>query len=708
MEVSKLNRREFLKRTGLVGAAGALYSVSGCGEGSQPGVEPWLYLSVGSDTLGFVLPRTEMGQDLATSFVMILSDVMALPVARFSIAYAKADVRYGQQMTVGSGSVRGRWGQLRSLGTQVRVLVESRAAKQLDCAPSDLIIANGKVAKNGELAAIDYLSLLAEGWPEQLPQGKPAASNSEVVVGSNTLSVLAADKVTGRFNYVADEVLDEKVASVALTVPYRVGGVEFNPSDLENYRKTFGLDAVFDLGAVGAGYGAIALVAAATWPLIQCKKTLAAQVKAKSGQSRDVDSLYDDEIKTRESALNGSGEGLEMVFTTPPIPHAPMETESSVAEFDGKACRVWAPTQAPQFARKEVAEALSISEENVDLQTVPAGGAFGRKRYSDFVVESVLISKGLYQRKLNSKVKLLWLREDDLARELYRPQSWQSLSWHPESPDQIAYQLLESRAPGSGEKLRKYPKIDFLGWQFSGQRKEVPGTTFPAIWRAVEHGYMGFALNSFVDEMSYKHSQDPIDYFSEKIARLSLMESIKGMVKAGNNYSPDRILALIDKVREMSAWGDRETPQNSGVGYGFSAYTCFKSYIALVAKVAVVNGQLTVEKVWAAVDCGIAINPDGVKAQIEGGIIYGMSACLWGEAPNAAASFGPNFNDYQVARMKDVPDIEIAVVESSASPTGVGELAVPVIAPAIANAVRSTVGTRLTSMPFLSSGALKR
>ncbi|MBL4868205.1 MAG: xanthine dehydrogenase family protein molybdopterin-binding subunit, partial [Pseudomonadales bacterium] len=351
--------------------------------------------------------------------------------------------------------------------------------------------------------------------------------------------------------------------------------------------------------------------------------------------------------------------------------------------------------------------------DNVVLHTVPMGGSFGRKRYNDFVIETAWIAQVYFQRKFRDqliekknhkvKVQLVWTREDDLAREHYRPASVQRLDWNGQQRNQIQHTLCESGAPAHTMSVAAGAQFDFLDWNIPSTGKVVAGDFLPAIWRGVAHGYFSFAICSFMDELSYCHDEDPIAFFSRHIRQLSVVERLKLSINAGTRYQPDRLLKVVENVKRASNW---KLVQRQNKAMGFAAYPCFGSYIAIVVDITLKEGILSVSEAWAAVDCGIAVNPNGIRAQIEGGIMYGLSACLSSEISNNPDNASPNFDSYIVARMQDAPIIHVSIEESQRHPTGVGELGVAAIGPAVANAVRRATNMRFVSFPLLKQSRL--
>lgn len=718
IKLAPVSRRSFVKATGLVTTSLYIYGVTGCSsEASQRFdgedlTSPWLYLSVEGDRFNLILPRSEMGQDVATSFTVIVAEEMDFPVERFRIQFADANSALGAQLTVGSASVRLWWIRLRQIGATMRAMVLDYAAQHFSVRQNECVIQDGIVKHLNSNQEIDYLDLLRNDVPSAYRGPVTLKTPSEFkVIGAERNSLFVKEKVTGSFNYAAD--LKDAGTVFAGVAVFKSDWAFPDDSSLENLKQKFNLLDIFRLDGNLDGFNTrVVMLSKATWPIIQCKRALAQQWPQFSEIKKESSFNRESEKQKSEKQSAITQDRLSLSFRTPPVAHAPMEPETAIVEVDNDYYQVWAPTQAPQRGRDKIAEWLKVSTNNITLHTVPLGGSFGRKRYNDFLVETAWIAQRFYQRQHEKgvpgkvKIQLLWMREDDLAREHYRCASVQSLTWSITAKNYIEHSLCESASPGSVESLATGHWFEYLGFDVGSTRKRLPGDFSPGIFRSVEHGYLGFAMGSFLDELSYCHEEDPLQFYAKHIAELSIKERVKVALKPRTRYQSDRLLNVIEQVRQMSGWSAART--NAFTGFGFTAYRCFSSYIALVVEVEVNNDNLIIKQVWAAVDCGQAVHPNGIKAQIEGGILYGLSACLFSEIPVEKERQQLNFYNYEVARMKDTPVINVEVVESALEPSGVGELGVPVIAPALANAIRQATHLRFLQMPFLKAGKLNR
>jgi isoquinoline 1-oxidoreductase beta subunit len=389
----------------------------------------------------------------------------------------------------------------------------------------------------------------------------------------------------------------------------------------------------------------IAIVAANTWAAIQGRGAL--KITWDEGQNASLSSA---ELRnTAEGRLPKPGNNpnqMEAAYEIPFEAHATMEPMNCTAHVHDGICEVWAPTQNPQEVQGRVASAIGMSGKNVSVNVPLMGGGFGRRLQADYAVEAALVSKAI-----GAPVQVAWTRDDDLQHDFYHDMSVQHASI---MRDRLSLPLVQAM----------------------GAYSAVP----TGAWRSVENFPQAFAMQSFIDEMAYERKLDPLDL------RLQL-------------YS-DRAAGVIKLAAEKAEWGK---PLPAGWGRGIAYHATFGvTYVAYVAEVSVdENGKVRVQRVVAAVDCGQVINPDNVAAQIEGGIAFGLTAALKAEATLKDGRIQQsNFHDYPILQIDEMPLVEVYIVESDQRPTGMGEMGVPPIAPAVANAVFAATGKRIRHIPI--------
>jgi isoquinoline 1-oxidoreductase beta subunit len=724
--LQKLNRRALLKAAGITALSGPIYSITACSENNTSKAQIddiKLFINITEQHLAFILPRAEMGQDLVTSFSMIIAEETDLPLEQIQVQFADADSRFGNQMTVGSASIRNWWSRLRQIGASLRAISFDYASKKYTTTHDHLYVDDGFLFVRNSDTNIPLLTLFAETPLEGSVEARPKAMKDFKLVGQEIASTTAKDKITGNFKFLGDFRLTDLDADAqadsqtdtltgtqtapllnAVTINYKKHWPKPSKTQQVQWQQQFKLKHVIALDQGFSGFDfRVVLLAESLWPLLKCKQEI---TQALNASLRDNNSPppqpYDSEDKP--SIFKSDASFLECSFYTPEIAHAPLETQTAIARHSPKnTLELWAPSQAPMRAKQRIAEMLDKDLNSITLHTTAMGGSFGRKRYDDFLLEAAFISQALFDRGSLNPIKLIWTREDDLSREHYRPSSYQTLRWSIDTPNTISHTLLESQGPNSPQNKSTHSFFPFLSWGIETQKTQLSGKHINGILRSVHHGYLAFSVCSFIDELSYIHKEDPINYFSKHLKSPGLVAQFKATIDPGTRYQDQRLKEVIQQVKTNSNW---EQNSNQGSALGFAAYYCFKSYIAVVVKLSNHQNTLTVEHIWASVDCGTAVNPNGLRAQIEGGLIFGLSACLYGQLPEEQHMFDANFDRYQVARMNNTPTIDVSIQQNSFDPSGAGELAVPPIAPAIANAYRKLSGKRLLSMPFLKNETL--
>ena len=395
---------------------------------------------------------------------------------------------------------------------------------------------------------------------------------------------------------------------------------------------------------------------------------------------------------------------IESTFKLPHLVHAPMEVPNAVAWVQGNKCEVWAPTQDPQTARTEVADLLKTDKENVTINITLLGGAFGRKSKPDFIMEAVEIS-----RAIGAPVQVVWTREDDIKHSYYHTVSSQYLKASLDRDGKVTGWLHRFALPSIMSTF-------------------VPGTDEPATWEAdsaaansfeipnmqvetgkapahVRIGWLrsviniphGFAINVFADELAHAAGKDPLEFRLDLIGNDRLEDS-----EEGYKFDSARCKHVLKTAAKNAGWG-RELP--AGHAFGLAVQYSFLSYVASVVEVSLINNKVKVHEVFTVIDCGLVINRDTVISQMQGAAVFGMSLAYFGKitAKNGAIEQG-NYDDYQMLRYPDAPKVNVEIVESTEKPTGVGEPGVPVIAPAIVNAIFKLTGKRYYSLPLSDYG----
>ena len=730
MSIQNVSRRGFLKSTAVVGGGLVVgFNLTGC---SEPGPLPiakeagsWVpnaFVQLLPDnTLKFYTARDEMGQGVTTGLSTILGEELDFDPLAMEILFAGVHEDYnnpgmGVQATGGSNAINAHYPQLRQVGANTRALILAAAAVDLNAPVAELETDNGFVIYGGKQYAYGDFIETASGM--QAPEDAPLKSPSDFkFIGRESARVDAIAKATGTAVFGIDADVEGKHYAVVRRAP--VAGASVVAFD---DAKAKSMPGVTDVVEIGSG---VAVVARGYWQAKQAAEQLdvtfseveLARVSTESLR-RDYASAIDDASVGTESVEGDLEAGqaasaitLDSEYWTPFLAHAPMEPMNALVRIENGVADVWSGTQGPVAAQNLVARFADLDPSQVRVHQSYLGGAFGRRGTLTHVIEATQVAVAT-----KKPIQLVWTREDDLRHGLYRPASLmrikagvdeqgQITAWDARraggniSPDTIK-NLLPGLFPSIGEGTIEWTvglaTSAFDGWvtdpssvegladDYDVANKRVRHATVDhglplTFWRSVGHSYTAFAKESMIDELAVAADQDPVELRLQNTA---------------NNPRLQNVIRIAgERMKAMTV------PE--GHHLGFAAHHSFLTDVAEVAEVSVENGAIKVHRVLCVVDCGTAVNPDIVRAQMEGGIIFGLTAALYGELNlEEGAIKQSNFHDYPMMRMADAPRIEVEIIDSGTEPTGVGEPGLPPIAPALANAVYRATGQRLRALPL--------
>ncbi len=731
----RINRRQFLQAGSMGGAALVVGFYLPWDASAQEGEKPqtpnpfnaWVRVAAdGSVTL--ILAKSEMGQGVSTSLPVILAEELEVDWARVRVEQAptRPDI-YPNLGTGGSSSVRTSWLPLRRAGATARILLISAAAQTWGVEAQNCYAEHGAVIHRPSGRRLAYSELVEKAAALPLPDPETVTLKKPEEFKLIGRSIPRTD-IPGKVDGSARFGLDVRVPGMLYAVIARCPtfGGKAARYNAERALKVPGVRQVVEIPAVGPGAftaGGVAVVAETTWAALSGCQTLAIEWERGPHASESTESLRQqfEELAAKPgktirsegdvaAALAQSPKKLEAVYELPFLAHATMEPLNCVADVRADRAEVWAATQGPQWIQGAVAEATGLEPRNVTVHTTLMGGGFGRRYQADFGVEAAQVSKAV-----GKPVMAVWTREDDMQHDFYRPASYHRLSaalddkgqasawrhrmvstsissmWDP--PDRVRPE--ESEAGGAVNLPYAIPN---LLMEYAPARSGVP----VAWWRSVEHSINGFVTESFLDEVAAAAGVDPLEF------RLRLLAEPRQVANPVEPNAPplntERLKGVLRLAAAKADWGK---PLPRGRGRGIACHYSFHSYVAEVAEVTVGReGALKVDRVVCAVDCGVAINPDGIKAQMEGGVVYALAAALTGEITIAEGAVQQaNFNDYPVLRINEMPRVEVHIVPSRENPTGTGEPGVPPLAAAVTNAIFAATGQRIRRLP-LSAASL--
>lgn len=724
--MNKWTRRAVLATGGLVGGglvlgvAGVAFAPNRLGannprDGEAPRVTTWIRIAP-DNAITVLVPHCEMGQGVHTALAMMLAEEMEAdwslvrveeapgedefangylarvfvprlahvpPLLERSVDYSTFKLMQFNdvQVTGGSSSVRatGFYG-MRVAGAAAKVMLTEAAAERWQVPPEECAAHLSRIVHAGSNRSATFGELAQEAakfTPPLRPPFKPRDRYS--IVGKPVARTDIPSKVDGSAIYGIDAALPGMLYATVAAAP--VFGAKLGAFETAAAEAMPGVKKVVRLE------NAIAVVADGYWRALQALRSLVPTFTdvGKSKESSETlfaamgKALETDEAQTvlavgdAVNALGRAAKAIDAEYRVPFLAHATMEPMSALARVDKDRCEVWTGVQDPLHARKIAAEAAGLGAADVTLHNQPLGGGFGRRLpgAQDFVDQAVRIAKVMSP----APVKLIWSREEDIQHDFYRPAVLGRFKGAIASSG--APTLWISRFNGPGGNAARIPYV------IANQDiRCVAHATHVRLgaWRSVEHSQHGFFSESFIDELAHAAGKDPYEYRRD-LLRQSL-----------------RHRAVLEKAAKLADWG---APLAPGRGRGIALVESFDTIVAEVAEVEVTGNAIRVRRVCAAVDCGNVINPDTAAAQIEGGILFGLSAALFNEITlREGRVVQSNFSDYPMAKLADAPRITVEFIESGAALGGLGEPGVPPIAPAIANAVFAATGKRLRTLPL--------
>ena len=699
--VFKLSRRQLL----LSGAATIFgLGIGACSKSStriaaQSDVVISSFVTISTNnTVVITVPDIEMGQNIFTTLSKIIADELGADWSTISVKIGGGDPVFanplkGYQATGRSQSVRGFYQPLRMLGATIREMLIQVAAERWSVPIHECTSKKSYIMHTPTDRRLRYSELGEAAAKLPMPTEPRLRPDTELeMIGKTTPRLDTALKSRGEAIYTIDLDLPDMLSASIRHAP--VLGTSIEPLDNESLIRQTGVHSV----VVEDNY--IAVVAERFY---QAKAALDSAKLSFTANSANEISSADYQTQLEQSLNSDTGiklddgpdiesqnKDLVASYWVPFLAHATMEPMTAVARFENGSLELWASTQGPFIARAKIAKKLGIDPQAITIHRPFAGGGFGRRFFSDFCIQAAVIAHSVPGRP----IKLIWSREQDMAHDYYRPAVAARLRGSLNETGKLtglAAQLSgasirESMAPGSlkGKVDRSLFSgltdcpYDFVDRRFVWHKQSTPIRI--GMWRAVSNSQNAFFLESFIDECASAAGVDPSKY------RLSL---------CGKDT---RLRNVIEKVTEISDWS---SAQNNGSALGIAVVKSYGSYVAQVAEVEVVDKKITVKKVWCVIDCGQAIDPGGVRAQMEGGIIYGLSAALFGEITiNKGRVAQSNFHNYRILQAEQAPDIKVVIINSGAELGGVGEPGLPPIAPAVGNAIFAAVGTRLRQLPL--------
>jgi isoquinoline 1-oxidoreductase subunit beta len=708
----RIDRRQFLRTSAQ--AAGALTigfcvgtparAQEGAPAPPRPLPDPNAFLRIAPDgSVTVVLAHAEMGQGMWTGLVMLVAEELDFDWTKVRVEHAPAAPAYKHtlfpiQMTGGSTSIASEFDRYRQVGALARTLLVQAAAQAWSVPASSCRAEKGFVVSGARRASFGELAEAASRLPA--PAEIPLEPRSAwTVIGKPTKRLDSSAKVQGRAGFGMDVQFPGLLTALVARSPYFGGRVRGH--DASRALKVPGVKSVVEVPS------GIAVIAENFWAAKLGRDALQVDWDPGEGATLDSEALARSFRElARQPGVRAHAAGdpaaamakaarvVEAEYDFPYLAHAPMEPLNCTVRLGADKCEIWTGTQLQTVDQGTAAQITGLKPEQVEIHTPFLGGGFGRRATptSDFVREAVHVAKAS-----GLPVKVVWTREDDVRGGYYRPQFFHKVkvgldaggvpqAWQHTLVGQsflaggpFAGMIRDGVDPTSVEGVADSPYVlDTPHHLVDLHSPRLPVTTL--WWRSVGHTHTAFVMETVIDELAKAAGQDPLAYRRARLARHA------------------RHRGVLDLAAKHAGWG---TPPAAGRFRGLAVHESFGSFVAQVAEVSVEGGRVRVHRVVCAVDCGTAVNPAGVAAQMESGVVYGLSAALFGEITLRDGRVQQsNFHDYRPLRLSESPAIEVHIVPSTEPPSGVGEPGVPPIAPAVANAVFAATGKRLRRLPM--------
>ena len=715
----KVSRRAFLASSATAAVGGALvigFRLHGHRNASEKPAQKdpfdaWIHIHPDGTTI-LMLEKCEMGQGIYTGLPMVLADEAELDWKTVRIEQSLASSGTG-----GSGSTSGGYLPLRRAGAVVREAMIGAAALRWGVSRESCSARQSRVLHPPSGRSLGYGELVADARKLPLPgleRVRLKDPSEFALIGHEVPARDIPPKTMGDARFGFDVRLPGMVFAMVVRCP--IFGGKVKDYDASRTLAVPGVLEVFEVEPRGFQVhtaGGVVIVARTTWAAMQGRKALTVTWDSGpySKESSDLlrASLYQ-ALAVDGKTIQSDGETvygfasvtkqIEAVYEFPFLAHATMEPMNTTIQLKGDRCEVWCPSQSPDWAQSAIAKELGFKLEQVVVHTTFMGGGFGRRYIGDYPTEAAQIA-----RHVDGPVQLVWSREDDMTHDFYRPASCHKMrgalghdgriaawSHHIASTSIRTYwdppETVQPESAEIGSAVNPpYPMVTFK-LAYTPVESAVPR----GWWRSVEHSSNGFVVECFVDELAIAASQDP--YLFRKAL---LMEGIEQRTKRERGPDLTRLMAVLDLAAEKAGWGK---PTQKNQGRGIACGTAY-GYLAQVAEVTVQDGNIQVDRIVTAVDCGQVVNPVGVRQQIEGGIVFALSAILKGEITLAGGQIQQtNFNSYDLVRMPESPHVEVYLMDNHFDPSGIGEAGVPYLGPAVANAIFAATGKRLRKLPF--------
>lgn len=700
--LNKTNRRDFLKITSLTGG-GLVLGFSWFGSDATPVILNTStvadlnfnsYLSIATDgTITILSPNPELGQNVMTSFPMIVAEELDADWSKVKVMQAPLDKKFDRQTTGGSGAIPHSWKRLRVAGATARYLLITAAAKKWNVDPGECIAEKSFVIHVKSGNKLSYGELAEEASKLTVPTDVPLKNRKDFkIIGTSIKNVENKNIITGKGIFGLDFYREGMV--FAMIQRPKAFGTKIKSVDDKAAKAMPGIIDVVTFK------NNVAVVGRSTWEVMKARKVLKVEYEKEGNieSTTDHNNLFismlksDDKAQVRrkdgdvDTAFKTAAKVITSEFQCPFLAHSPLEPMNFFADVRTDGVELIGATQTPGNARTAVSKLLNIPEDKITLTITRLGGGFGRRLQNDYVMEAAELSS-----IIKKPVKLIWSREDDMTGGSYRPAVRYRFEAALDSSGNLIGYKLRGAGINAGNSVREnnFPSGAIDNLLIDSVNHQSPITTYA--WRAPITNFLAYAEQSFIDEIAKAAGKDPVQF------RLDLLQKARTKPVGTINYNIDRMETVIKTVAERSGWGKKKD-----VFQGFSVYFSHQSYVAQVAEMIMKDGKPVLKKIYAVCDCGEVINKSGALQQVMGAIVDGYGHAMFGKISfKDGTPEQNNFHQFRLIRMKEIPEIDAHFIDNGIDPTGLGEPALPPTGGAVANAIFKATGIRLKQQPFI-------
>lgn len=725
VDQSHFSRRKFLQLSGLTGAGlllGFHLADAKSSSATSEIFEPNAFLKIGTDnSVTIVAKNPEIGQGVRTSLPQIIAEELEVDWKKISVLQADLDNRLGDQFAGGSTAIKENFESLRKAGAGAREMLIEAAARKWNTSIDQCSAHEGFVHHQKTNQKLSYGELAVAASQLNERENPRLKDPKDFKIIGKAIDQIDNDKIV---NGTALFGIDTRPTGALIAVVERcpVRGGKVKSFDAAESLKIPGVQQVFefnfDCSDPRECVNGVAVLADNTWAAMSGRRVLKVEWNYQRGEvtnSQQLNDLFHKNVGAKgllllradgdvEAAMKSSASQQESVYEVPLLAHVTMEPMNYFADVKADQCVCSGSTQVPGSVRRSAREITGLKNEQITVKLPRSGGGFGRRLSADYAVEAIVISK-----KAGKPVHVIWTREDDIKNDLYRPAGVYAVkaaldtqnkltAWTVNASTTSRYAFANSES--SHHTTEIFPDAFPAGFvpnlriEYTAVKTNLP----MGAWRAPGHNATTFVDESFLDEMAHLAKKDPVDFRLEILGEEDKVMPYKD--HGGPTYSTKRLKNVIRLAAEKAEWHNTKP---KGIFQGFASHFMFGAYVAEVVVVSLQPQGVKIEKVICVVDCGMVINRNHAVNQVEGGIIDGLNAAMYGglQFENGGVVQG-NFNNYPMLRINQAPSIEVALVDSQESPEGLGEMSLPPVAAALGNAIFAATGKRIRKLPFRS------